>query len=173
MAPQAETGAHDAGEHRLADQELLRALAGLVVIVDQPIIRRLEAVEFLHFAADGQRGEQHVVAAVGGRGLFFAGVEHFEGVAGLHLALEIDVVGVDADQVFDDRARDPVAQSGFVDALVEANAGRVVLVVAVFGIFGDLGVDVPHVDRNIFAGIRERDDSVDRRFTGDNHADRL
>ncbi len=82
---------------RFAHQELLRALAGLVVIVDQPVVRRLEAVEFLDFPADGERREQHVVAAVGARRFFFAGVQHFEGVARLHLALEVDVVGVDAD----------------------------------------------------------------------------
>src|SRR5262245_58453657 len=173
MTPQAETGAHDAGEHRLADQEFLRALASLVIIVDQPVIRWLEAIEFLRFAAHRQRGEQYVVAAVGGRCLFFAGIEHFKGIAGLHLALEVDVVGVDADQVFNDRARDAVAKGGLVDALIEANAGRVVLVTAVFGIFSDLSIDISYVDRNIFAGIRERDDSVDRRFTGDYHADRL
>ena len=66
MAAQAEAGAHDAGEHRLADQELLRALAGLVVVVDQAVVRRLEAIEFLRLAADGEGGKQHVVAAVGG-----------------------------------------------------------------------------------------------------------
>ena len=71
VAPQAEAGAHDAGKHGLADQELLRALARLVVIVDQPVVRRLEAVKFLHFAADGQRGEQYVVATVSGWGFLF------------------------------------------------------------------------------------------------------
>jgi hypothetical protein len=52
MPSQAEARAHDAGKDGLADQELLRALSGLVVVVNEPIIRRLEAVEFLCFAAD-------------------------------------------------------------------------------------------------------------------------
>src|SRR5262249_9119732 len=74
-----------------------------------------------------------------------------------------------ADQIFNDRAWDAVAQSGLVDALIKANARRVVLVAAVFGIFSNLGIDISYVDRNIFAGVRERDDSVDRRFAGNNH----
>ncbi len=120
--------AHDAFGHRLAHQELLRALAGFVVVIDQPVVRRLEAIEFLGLAADGERREQHVVAVVGDRRFFLAGVEHFEGIAGLHLALEIDVVGVDADQFVDDRARNLIAHRGLVDALIEPHAGGVVVV---------------------------------------------
>ncbi len=101
----------------------------LVVVIDQAVVGRLEAIEFLDLAADGERGEQHVVAAVGGRRFIFAGVQHFERIAGLHLALEIDVVGVDADQFVDDRPRNLVAQRGLVDALIEPHAGRVVFVV--------------------------------------------
>ncbi len=57
MAAQAEPGAHDTGEHRFANQKLFRALAGLVVVVDQPIVWRLKAIEFLRIASDGQRCE--------------------------------------------------------------------------------------------------------------------
>ena len=48
--------------------------------------------------------------------------------------LEVDVVGVDADQVLDDRTRDVVAQRGLVKALVEADAGAVILVIVVVGV---------------------------------------
>ena len=46
---------------RLAHQELLRALAGLVVVVDDAVVGRQIAIELLGLAADGQRREQHVV----------------------------------------------------------------------------------------------------------------
>jgi hypothetical protein len=55
---------------------------------------------------------------LGCRGLFFAGEQDFEGVARLHFALEIDVVGVNADQVFDDGIRNVVAAGRLIDALV-------------------------------------------------------
>ena len=48
---------------RLAHQELLRALAGLVVVVDDAVVGGLEAIEPLGLAADRQRREQHVVVA--------------------------------------------------------------------------------------------------------------
>ena len=38
MTAHAEAGAHDAVGDRLADQELLRALSGLVVIVDDVVV---------------------------------------------------------------------------------------------------------------------------------------
>ena len=173
MAADAEAGAHDAGHHRFAHQELLRALSALVVVIDDTVIGRLEAVELLGFTADGKRGEQHVVAAVGDRRLVLAGVKHLEGIAGLHLALEIDVVGVDADQVFDDRARNLVAQRGLKDALIERHAGGIVFVVLVFGIVGHVGGGAADVDGNVFAGIGQRHHGVDRRVAGDDDADRL
>ena len=118
MAAEAEAGAHDAVADRLAHQELLRALAGLVVVVDDAVVGRLVAVEFLGLAADGQRGEQHFVAFAP-RLSSSPAIQHLERVAGLRLALEVDVVRVDADQVVDDRARHLVAQRGLVDALIE------------------------------------------------------
>ena len=45
---------------RLAHQELLRALAGLVVVVDDAVVGGLVAIELLGFAAGGERREQHV-----------------------------------------------------------------------------------------------------------------
>ena len=39
MPPQTEARPHNAGKHGLANQELLRALSGLVVVVDQPVVR--------------------------------------------------------------------------------------------------------------------------------------
>src|SRR4029078_10677571 len=47
VAAQAEARAADSGEHRFAHQKLLRALARLVVVVDEAVVRRLEAVELL------------------------------------------------------------------------------------------------------------------------------
>ena len=125
--------AHDAFGDRLAHQELLRALAGLVVVVDQAVVGRLEAVELLGLAADRERGEQHVVAAVGGRRLVLAGIEHFEGIARLHLALEIDVVGVDADQILDDRLAGSGCAARFRRRFDRASRRRVVVVGVVLG----------------------------------------
>ena len=102
-----------------------------------------------------------------------AGVKHLEGIAGLHFALEIDVVGVDADQIFDDRPRNLVAQRGLVDALIESHAGRVVFVGVVLGIVGDFGVDILDVDRHVFSGVRQRHHGVDPAIAGDDDADRL
>src|SRR5207253_7279753 len=65
MAAEAEARAHDAGADRLAHQELLRALAALVVVVDHAVVARLETVEALGLAADRERGEQDLAARVG------------------------------------------------------------------------------------------------------------
>src|SRR5262249_8504485 len=55
MAAAAEARAHDRVVDGLAHQELLRALAGLVIVVDHAVIGGLEAIIFLGLAADGQR----------------------------------------------------------------------------------------------------------------------
>ena len=52
MAAAAEAGAHDGVVDGLAHQELLRALAGLVIVVDDAVVGGLEAVVFLGLAAD-------------------------------------------------------------------------------------------------------------------------
>src|SRR5712671_1605181 len=59
MAASAKARAHDGVVDRLAHQELLRALAGLVVEIDHGIIGSLELIVFLGLAADGKRREQH------------------------------------------------------------------------------------------------------------------
>ena len=129
MAAAAEARSHDGVVDGLAHQELLRALAGLVVVIDDGVVGGLEAVVFLGLAADRERGEQHLGLFGDGGAFVFAGIEHVEGVAGLHLALEVDVVGIDADHVLDDGRRHLVAQRGLVDALIEPHAGPVVIVV--------------------------------------------
>ena len=72
MVAGAEARAHDAVGHRLAHQELLRALAGLVVVVDDAVVGGLEAIEFLGLAAD--RSATRTSRRLGvGRGLVLAG----------------------------------------------------------------------------------------------------
>ena len=78
-----------------------------------------------------------------------AGEQDLERVAGLHAALEIDVVRIDADEVFDQRARHLVAQRGLVDALIEPHAAAVVLLVLLLLLARtrDFGLEVADVDR--------------------------
>ena len=103
----------------------------------------------------------------------FAGVEHVEGVAGLHLALEVDVVGIDPDHVLDDAGRHLVAQRGLVDALVEPDAAAVIIIVVVVvlavGGLGD-GIHALHVDGDIFADVGQRGHGFDGGVVGDDHA---
>ena len=171
MIAGAEARPHDAAGERLAHQELLRALSGLVVVVDDAVVGRLEAVEFPGLAADRQRREQHLVLGVGGRRLVVAGVEHVEGVARLRLVLEIDVVGVDADQALDHRARNLVAQRGLVDALVEPHALAVVLVVV--GGVGDQRCSCWRRRPRRSGPVGQRDHGVDRAVAQHDDADRL
>ena len=58
MDAPAEAGADDAGGHRLAHQELLRALAFVVIVVDDAVVGGAEAVEALGDAAERERGEE-------------------------------------------------------------------------------------------------------------------
>ncbi len=107
---------------------------------------------FLRLAADGERGVAHLVLAVA---VLIVGIEHVEGIARLHFALEVDIVGVDADQFLDHGIRHVVAQRGLVEALIEPHAGAVVLLV--FAVSrGHLGVDIADIDGNIFAGVGQR-----------------
>src|SRR5207248_7095607 len=122
--------------------------------------------------ADRQRSKQHFVL-LGGRAFVFAGIEHVKGIAGLHLALEVDVVGIDPDHVFDDGGRHLIAHRGLVNALIEPHAAAVVIVVVfaalVVGSIGD-GVHALHVDRDVFAKVRQRGDGFDGGIVGDDHA---
>ena len=153
MAPSAEARAHDRVVDRFAYQELLRTLSGLVVVVDHRVIGSLEAIIFLGFSADRQRSKQHIVL-FGNIGAFvFAGVEDVEGVARLHLALEIDVIGVNPDHVFDHGRRHLIAERGFVNALIKPHtAAVVIIVVAIVGRLGN-GVHALHVHGDVFAKI--------------------
>ena len=164
MIAGAEAGPHDSGRHRLAHQELLRALSGLVVVVDDAVVGGLELVVLLGLAAGGQRGEHHVVLVV-------LAVQHVEGIARLRLVLEVDVVGIDADQRLDHRFRHVVAERGLVDALVEPHALAVILVV-VAGV-GNKRVHAGDVDRDVFAHVGQRHHRVDRAVAHHDDADRL
>src|SRR6516162_11418014 len=174
VTPATETGPHDGVIDGFADQEFLRALAALVIVVDDGVVGGLEAIVLLGFAADGERGEQHLVLLVGGYPLILAGIEYVKGIAGLDLALEIHVIGVDADHVVDDRHRHLVAQRRLVDALVEAHASAVVVIVVVIVlVVGDVGdgVDAGDVDGDIFAEIGKGGDGFHHGVVGDDDAE--
>src|SRR6185295_3888156 len=68
MMAGAEARPHDAVGNRLADQELLRALAGVVIVVDEAVVGGLEAVVLLLLAGDRQRRKHDI-----GLGLAAAG----------------------------------------------------------------------------------------------------
>ena len=103
---------------------------------------------------------------------FFAGIKHFERVARRRLALEVDVVGIDADHFVDDRARNLVAQRGLVNALIEAHAGAVVLLFLLIDA-GDRRIGALHIDQHVVAEIGQRDHGIDRAVADDDHAQRL
>ena len=171
MAAAAEARSHDRVVDRLAYQELLRALAGLVVVIDHRVVGGLETIIFLGLAADRERGEQHLVLFGDGGAFVFTGEKHVEGVARLHLALEVDVVGVDAHHVLDDGRRHLVAQRGLIDALIEPHPGAIVIVVVVTVVVGGLGdvVHALHVDGDVFAEIGQSGDGFDGGLVGDDH----
>src|SRR6185312_9996142 len=173
MAATAEAGTHDGAVDRLADQELLRAFAGLVIKVDDGIVRGLKAVVFFGLAADGQSGIQHFGFFVVGGAFVLAGEVNVEGIARLHLALEVDVIGIDADHVLDDGGRHLVAHRSLVDALVEADAAAVIIIVIVVvlagGGIGD-GIHALDVDGDVFADVRQGRHGLDDGFVGDDHA---
>ncbi len=93
MVAAAEAGGEAAVGHRLAYQEFLRALAALVVVVDDVVVGGLVAIVLPGFAAGGEQSEQHVALAAVAGVLVVAGIQDLEGIAGLNLALEVDVVG--------------------------------------------------------------------------------
>ncbi len=169
MVAAAEAGGDHAVGDRLAHQELLRALAGLVVVVDDIVVGCLVAVELARLAASGQQRVQHFRLGVVVGVLVLARIEDLEGIAGLDLALEVYVVGVDADQVVDDRARDVIAQRGLVDALIEPHALAVVVIVVRSGD----GVGAAHVDRDVFTHLRPGHHRLDRGVGGNDDAYRL
>ena len=100
----------------------------------------------LGFAADRQRNVAHLVPAVV---ILVVRIEHVERIARQHFALEVDVVGVDADQFLDDRGGDIIAQRGFVDALIQPYAAAIVFAAFVPARLGKVGIDVADVDRDV------------------------
>ena len=62
MPAHAEGGGEAPRRDRLAHQEFLRALAGLVVIVDRAVRRIAEAVEAVRDAAERERGVEDLGA---------------------------------------------------------------------------------------------------------------
>src|SRR4029077_7040321 len=144
---------------------------GLIVVIDDGVVGGLEPVVFLGFTADRERGEQNFGLFGDGRAFVFAGIEHVEGVAGLHLALEVDVVGIDPDHILDDACRHLVAQRGLVNALVEPDAASVIIIVVVFvGRYLGHGIHALHVDGDIFADVGQCGNGFDRGVVGDDHA---
>ena len=114
-----------ARDDRLADQEFARRSAVLVVIVDQAVVGRLEAIIFEHLIAHRHRREQQLGTRIDVVGL---GDERRDRIAGLGGALEVDVVDESANHFVDDRARQALLERGLVDALIEAHAAVVRLV---------------------------------------------
>ena len=119
----AEPGAHDADGDRFADEELLGTLSGLVVIVIRAVVGGLIVVISLGLAADRQRNVAHLTLAVV---VLVVRVHDVERIARLHLALKIDIVGVDADHLLDHGGRHVIAQRRLVDALIKPHAAAIV-----------------------------------------------
>ena len=124
----AESRTHDADRHRFAHQELFRAFPGLVIIIVNAVVGGLIVVVALGLAADRQRNVAHFISVIG---VFIVRIQHVEGIARLHFALEVDVVRVDANQFLDNRRGHVVAQSRFVDALIEPHSAAIVFAAVV------------------------------------------
>src|SRR6516165_5249096 len=158
MVSASETGRDRALRHGLAYQKLFGAFSGLVIVVDDVVVERLVAKEFSRFTRSREQGiENFRLAGVAGI-LVVAGKEDFEGIAGLNLALKIDVIGINANEIVDDRTRNVVAQSRLVDALVESDALAVVLFVVACG---RDAVCAAYIDSNVFALVRPGDHGLD------------
>src|SRR5262249_45445450 len=111
MVAAAETGRDRAVRHGLAYQKLFGAFSGLVVVVDDVVVERLVAKEFSRLARSREQGIEDFRLAVVAGILVVAGKEDFKGIAGRNLALKIDVVGINANEIVDDRTRHVIAQS--------------------------------------------------------------
>ena len=120
MAAVTETRAHDSVGDRLAHQELLQRAPALVEVVDAAVVGGLEAVDAARFAADGQRRVQDLgPLAASSAGFVVEGVDQLQRIARRDPALEIEVVGEDADQLLDRGFRHLLPHHRLVEALVE------------------------------------------------------
>src|SRR5665811_2145710 len=119
MAAIAEAASEAAAFDRIAHQELLGAVAVLVIVVDR-IVRSAEAIEFAVLAADGYGGVKQLAHSAVAHAVVVE--EHFEGVAGAGLLLEVDVVGVDAQQLENDVGGELLVEGGLVEALIQGGA---------------------------------------------------
>ena len=86
---------------RLAHQEFLRALAGLVVIVDRAVGGVAEAVEAVRDVAERQRRVEDLRVARPPSPL--GRIDHLQRVARREPRLVVHVVGEDVDEVLDQR----------------------------------------------------------------------
>ena len=92
-----------------------------VVVVDETV-RGAEAIEAPRHAVDGHRGVEHLADAVAIVGRVRHVEEHVEAVAGLHLLLEVDVIGMDPEQLEDGVGRNVLAHGRVIEARVERGA---------------------------------------------------
>ena len=153
----------------LRTRNFFALLPDLVVVVVDAVVGGLEVVIFLGVAADAERGEANLVLSFA---VLVVRIHHLERVAGLGLALEVDVVGVDADQILDHAVGHVVAQRGLIQALIEPHAGAVVLLGLVV-LRGDFGVDVADVDGDVLAAVRQRRRRRDPGIAENHHPLRL
>ena len=167
MAADAEAGAEYAAGERLAHQEFLRALSGLVVIVDHAVVGGVKAiVAARRLAGEVERGELYFAFQVA----FVFGIENVEGVSRLHGALKIHVEGIDLDQRFDDIRGHVVPERRLVDRIVEAHLAVFFVIVA--RRLRDLHV-ARFRNRDVAADIRKRDRAFMRGVVEDRDAQRL
>ena len=138
-----------AGDDRLADQELARRSAVVVVIVDEAVVERQEAIILERLIAHRHRREQQLRMRVD---FVRLGDEGRERIAGLDRALEVDVVGEGANQFVDDGVGQALLERGLVDALVEAHAAVVLLLR-----IGALGGVAAQRHRHVDAVVVDRD----------------
>src|SRR5680860_1323712 len=135
MAAIAEARGEAAAFDRIAHQELLGAVAVLVIVVDR-VVGGAEAIEFAVLAADGHGGVEQLAHPAVAHAVVVE--EHFKRVAGAGLLLEVDVVGVHAQQLEDDVGGELLFEGGLVEALIQGGAvgGALDLDLAVRGLGG-------------------------------------
>ena len=118
MAAHAEAGPELAVRHRIAQQELARALAVRIEIVDRAI-RHLEAVIGAHVAAERRLHIKKL--RFGGRLVLGVGIgeEDLQLVGRIEARLVVDLRGEQLDELLRHPVRQPVGICGAVDAVVD------------------------------------------------------